>query len=118
MTHRVHNYRLMDFFQKAKSISAAFVVIGILLLALILFFRFVYESKSQPKIYRGKVVDKWLSIGETQQGSVVSRRLLIEADNGVRFKINPSVEEYDKVKVGDSIKNDGDGIKPLETPIK
>ncbi|HQU85834.1 MAG TPA: hypothetical protein PKY59_22040 [Pyrinomonadaceae bacterium] len=109
--HRVQSYRLKDFVIEAKSKITVFIGLGLLLSVLILALYFTFYKNNQPKTYRGKVVDKWLTVNETDQGSSISRGILVETENGSRFKVNLTAEDYDRLIVGDIIENQGEGIK-------
>jgi hypothetical protein len=111
MNRQVQTYKLKDFVLQAKEKFSALLLIVFLIVSLFLCFYFLdyIISTSYRKVYKGKVVDKWLSITETQQGSIVTRRLLIEGGNGERFKMFINIEEYDKIKIGDFVENKGNG---------
>jgi len=54
--------------------------------------------------YEGRIVHKSLTGHETQEGSRVERKLLIEGDDGVRFEVRVGPEVYERAEVGMRIK--------------
>jgi hypothetical protein len=61
--------------------------------------------------YEGKIVDKSLTIQETQTGSKMKRRLLIEGKRGERFEVAPDVAIYERAQIGMWIKSDRAGVE-------
>jgi hypothetical protein len=69
----------------------------------------VYRHNTSPsgihrREYEGLIVDKSETFVETQQGSFVSRRLLIEDKNGTRFEVVADEELYQRAQKGMWIK--------------
>ena len=54
--------------------------------------------------YEGRIVDKHVTIRESQEGSRAARRLLIEGRDGVRFEVGVGPEVYERAEVGMWIK--------------
>lgn len=110
MIRKLHNYWIKDLELKSKNLLAAFLTVVILLSVVVLVFWFQFLIFSnQPTTYGGKVIDKSISVLESQRGSRFSRILIIE-ENGKRIKVSVTNQEYNNVKVGDEVKNDGSGL--------
>ena len=91
----------------------ATILIAALLLALMVI---VYRQRHSPtgiyrKEYEGRVIEKAETFAETREGSFVSRQLLIEDKEGVRFKVTVTKELYDRVQKGMWIKKDSNGVE-------
>ncbi len=67
--------------------------------------------------YEGKVLDKWQTITESQTGSRVRRRLLIEGRNGERFEVAIGAETYEQARKGMWIKKTEAGVE-LSWPME
>ena len=61
--------------------------------------------------YAGKIVDKSLTIRETQLGSKMVRRLLIEGEGGERFEVAPELDVYERAQIGMRIRSDRSGVE-------
>ncbi|CAN5207939.1 hypothetical protein BH10ACI1_BH10ACI1_27000 [soil metagenome] len=111
MNHQTHKYRFNDFIIEAKAKLSAFILIIFLLVCIFLFFQFLFSNifEEKHKIFKGKVLDKWFSIGETQQGSTFTRKLLIEGENKERFSVIINNEDYERINLGDNIEKKVDG---------
>lgn len=55
--------------------------------------------------YQGRIIDKSMTFSETQLGSGLKRRLLIEDKNGARFEVAVKADVYDRAQIGMLIKN-------------
>ncbi len=61
--------------------------------------------------YNGKVVDKWRSVNETYEGSLIKGVILVEDNTGTRHQIQVSENVYSKTKIGDPISNSSGMVK-------
>lgn len=91
----------------------ATILIAALVLALIVI---VYQQRHSPtgvyrKEYEGRVIEKSETFAETHEGSFVSRRLLIEGRDGVRFEVVVTKELYERVQKGMWIKKSSYGVE-------
>lgn len=59
--------------------------------------------------YEGKIVDKWVNIGEARTGSYPARRLLIKNRNGEQFPVAVTESTYGRAQVGMWIKSSKTG---------
>ncbi|HEX8421800.1 MAG TPA: hypothetical protein VF634_00215 [Pyrinomonadaceae bacterium] len=72
--------------------------------------------------YEGKILDKSQTITESQRGSGVRRRLLIEGRGGERFEVAIGEESYERAQKGMWIKKTDAGVEltwpmtPAESP--
>lgn len=68
-----------------------------------------YQRSSSTGLYRseyeGRILDKWVNIGETQTGSVPQRRLLIKGRDGQTFAVAVNQPLYERAQVGMWIKS-------------
>lgn len=88
-------------------ILIAFVTVGVVIA--------VYQRTASTGIYRaeyeGRVIEKSETFTESNTGSLVRRRLLVEDRNGVRFEVAVSKELYDRVRKGMWIKKSRQGVE-------
>jgi uncharacterized protein YxeA len=90
-----------------KILSMIMLIIGLMLFYHRNLQTFAYLTRPN---YEGKLIDKSLTIRETKQGSMVSRRFLLEEKDGVRFEIAPSADDYERAQIGTWIKSSKSGV--------
>jgi hypothetical protein len=61
--------------------------------------------------YEGKILDKSQTITESQTGSGVRRRLLIEGRDGARFEVAIGAHDYERAHEGMWIRKTGAGVE-------
>ncbi len=66
-----------------------------------------------PREFLGKIVDKRISVYESEQGSSFSNDLIIEEKNGRRFRFRVTEEMYGRAKVGMWIRRNKKGTELL-----
>jgi hypothetical protein len=76
-----------------------------------LFFFYIFYQRYNQNIprrttYEGRVVDKWINVNETRQGSRLAGKVLVEAASGERFRLTVDPETYGRVEVGMCIKQE------------
>ena len=81
------------------------LIVTLLLIGFGIFYSWKYSSGLYRDRYEGRIVDKSLTFSETQLGSGIRRRLLIEDKNGTRFEVAVKADLYDRAQVGMLIKN-------------
>ena len=95
--------------------SKAFAIVSLLALVAALMWLYRRQFDPPPGIrrgeYEGRVVDKHQTGVETQTGSRVARRLVIEGKNGERFEVMPTAEVYERAQVGRLIRGGGAGVE-------
>ena len=64
--------------------------------------------------YEGRVMDKWVGYHESQQGTRISRHLLIKSKNNEVFQVSVSPELYEQAKVGNWLIKNKEGLRILE----
>lgn len=87
------------------------VAAALLTLAIIVYRQRTSPTGTHRSEYEGRVVDKSQTILETNEGSFVRRRLLIEDRNGVRFEVAVSRELYERAQKGMWIKRSRRGVE-------
>jgi len=97
----------------AAKIGAKFAVMVALLGGLYLFAYYHRYTQTGPhrRAYEGRVIDKWQMIRETQLGSRVRQRVLVEADGGERFEVSVNGETYERAQPGMRIRNGTAGVE-------
>ena len=100
------DWRLVDRLGAALFIALAGVVIALLISA---------NLRPQPSRYEGRVVDKSITLAETQRGSGKILRLHIRGRAGENFTAEVSYDTYDRARVGMWARNDGTGIRLYAT---
>jgi hypothetical protein len=111
MKNRVHNYFWQDFFLKLKRnmIVLLVVVSSILAVGLLAYLQFATSMNVNTSDYNGKVLDKWQTFRETDQGSIIKRVFIVEDENGNKREIKVSESLYNQVSIGEFITNK-DGV--------
>ena len=66
-----------------------------------------------PREFLGKIVDKRISVYESEQGSSFSNDLIIEEKNGRRFRFSVTEEMYGRAKIGMWIRRNNKGPELL-----
>jgi hypothetical protein len=66
--------------------------------------------------YSGRIVDKRISVFESEQGSFFSNKLVIEEKRGRRFTVSVSEEIYNRAKPGMWIQKTSRGIELSTEP--
>jgi len=112
---------------KLRSAATTFGLV--LLLALVTFALLTATCYNQYTLtgpyareYEGKILDKSQTITESQTGSGVRRRLLLEGRGGEKFEVAVGAETYERAQKGMWIKKTDAGIEltwpmtPAESP--
>jgi hypothetical protein len=109
---KVKNYRLQDLLLEAKEKVSASIVVVLLILILIAlsYFIVLYQFKNYPKTYKGKVIDKRVSIRETMFGTKISEVIILQGEDGKKIGVFVNGEEYDNTEIGEYIENHGNGV--------
>ena len=92
-------------------LTAIFVVT--LAAAAILIFWSSPPGVRDPREFMGKIVDKRISVYESEQGSSFVNDLVIEEKNGRRFRFSVTEEMYGRAKIGMWIRRTKKGIDLL-----
>jgi hypothetical protein len=82
-----------------KALGAAGIVTFVAGCLLLYRQQFTESGFYRPE-YEGRVVHKSLTGHETQEGSRVERKLLVEGGDGVRFEVRVGPEVYERAEVG------------------
>jgi hypothetical protein len=117
-----HRYRLKT--NPLLKLRSAATTLGlVLLLALIIFALLTATCYHQytltgpyARVYEGKILDKSQTITESQTGSGVRRRLLLEGRDGARFEVAIGKETYERAQKGMWIRKTDAGVE-LTWPV-
>jgi hypothetical protein len=97
------------------------IVLAIVLLAgiAILIYQRSTSTGSFRSEYKGKIIDKRISVLETREGSRFAKELIVEEAGGHRFTVSVTQEIYDRAKPGMLIrKTAAKGIELLPNPVR
>lgn len=67
--------------------------------------------------YEGQVIDKSLTVSESQFGSRLRRQLLIQSKNGERFEVIATESIFNEAKIGNWVKADEQRIEFSEESL-
>ncbi|HEV7473589.1 MAG TPA: hypothetical protein VGN90_06060 [Pyrinomonadaceae bacterium] len=91
------------------------ILCGVVAIMAIVFVVGLYQRWHSQGAYReayaGRVMDKWVTYHETQQGTGISRHMLIKPKEGEAFEVAAGPELYEDVKVGRWIVKNKEGVK-------
>lgn len=87
---------------------------GLLLVSLVLFamgFVYAYPRLRRPPLverdFVGRVVDKSLTLRESEIGTSAHPRLLVEDGRGARFGVSVTAEQYERARAGMWVRRSG-----------
>jgi hypothetical protein len=111
MKQLIHNYFWKDFFLgiRRNTIAVLVVVSTILIVGSLAYLQFATSFNVNTSDYNGKVLDKWQTFRETDQGSIVKMVFIVEDENGNKREIKVSESLYNQVSIGEFITNK-DGV--------
>jgi hypothetical protein len=92
----------------SKNIFKILLIIVILGIICFLFY-LPYLRVTPNKEFEGIVLDKWVNVRETEQGSRPSRHILVKSDIGEQFDIIVDTDTYDQLQSGTRIKRNSNG---------
>lgn len=79
-------------------------LIGVALTVLAIGFAYAYPKMTRTPLARrdfdGRVVEKFVTLGESRIGSTTFPRLVVETANGARFNVAVNDEQYERARVG------------------
>lgn len=88
---------------------------GLLLTLLAIGFAYAYPRLARPPLARrdfdGRVVEKFVALGESRIGSVTLPRLVVETANGARFNVAVNDEQYERARVGMRVTRHGGELR-------
>lgn len=77
---------------------------GVVFILLVFVLIYAYPRLTRPPIaerdFEGRVVEKFVALGESQIGSKTFPRLVVELANGARFNVAVNDEQYERARVG------------------
>lgn len=97
-----------------KHIVRAFVVL-LLFGGIIFLLSNKFLSGRGNREYSGVVVDKWVSISETQQGSYIFPVILVKTESGELINASVDAETYQRLRISTRVKHDSAGIRIEQT---
>jgi hypothetical protein len=93
------------------------LTIGLLVGIAILIYQRSTSTGSFRGEYKGKIIDKRISVLETNEGSRFAKELIVEAAGGHQFTVSVTQEIYDRAKAGMLIqRTPAKGIELLPDP--
>jgi hypothetical protein len=108
------NIRIGPLTWEKVSIIIAGVLISASVIAILVSFNERLKSQgAYRQEYSGRVMDKWVTYHESEQGTGVSRHLLIKSNDGEVFQVSVSPDLYEQAKAGLWVIKDKTGIKIL-----
>jgi hypothetical protein len=85
------------------------ILVGALVLAMLATGVLLVWQKSTQRVmtgdYDGRIVDRWGDYSESEQGSRPRFQLLVESEDGKRFRVKVDASVYESARVGMRIKN-------------
>lgn len=110
----IRHWKLVRRAAEGSILAAIFV--GILATVAIVSYQCATSSGPFRKEYGGKIVDKKVTLHESNEGSFFVYKLAIEEKSGTRFQITVPQELYDRAKVGMLIQRSTKGIELFPNP--
>lgn len=92
--------------------NTAGTIVLISIIGALIYFGFylrVSQTDSQNKEITGIVREKWIDVSESEQGSGLRPKALIESDTGEKIVIRFDRETHDQIKIGTLIKRETNG---------
>ena len=86
--------------EKAETLIGCVLMLGLLIAVAIAIYERCTSTGPFRSEYKGKIVDKRISVVETNEGSRFARELIIEEADGHRFTVSVTPEIYDRAKPG------------------
>lgn len=84
---------------------------------IILFLLYTKLIRVRPvREYSGVVVEKWIGIGETQQGSHLFSIILVKTDGGEQIEAGVDQDTYEQLQKGTRVWHDAKGIRLDSSP--
>lgn len=102
------------FIEVLKHIVRAFVIL-LLFAGLLFLFDNEYLSDRGRREYSGVVVDKWVGISETLQGSYLFPVILVKTESGELIRARVNAETYKRLRLFTRVKHDSAGIRIEQT---
>lgn len=112
------NIKMIKFSRKLILQNIAGTLIFIFIIGALIYFGFylrVSQTDSQNKEITGIVREKWIDVSESDQGSSLRPKALIESEKGEKIVIRFDRETHDQIKIGTIIRRETNGdIKILQ----
>jgi hypothetical protein len=111
MKQRTYNYVWRDFILMIQKNAIVLLVVTsfILISGALYYLQFATTLNVNTSDYNGKVLDKWQTFRETDQGSIIKRVFIVEDESGNKREIKVSESLYNQVIIGEFITNK-DGV--------
>ena len=85
------------------------VAVFVVLIAGAVAFLTFMRLRPQPSSYEGRIVDKSITLSESQKGSGRVLRLHVRGRDGGNFAVKVDYDTYNRAQVGMWVRNDGGG---------
>jgi hypothetical protein len=103
--------------EKVEVLIAGVLMLGLLIAVAIMIYQRSTSTGPFRSEYKGKIIDKRISVVETNEGSRFAKELIVEEAGGGRFTVSVTQEIYDRAKPGMLIqKTAAKGIELFSKP--
>lgn len=92
------------------TVSALIIIVALIVIAGVALYQQFNSSEQNRVEYEGRVLDKSITIKESETGSYPIKKLYIRNRNNEEFNVLVDAKLYDRVKVGMWIKKDRDDV--------
>ena len=116
MTAKRIQKQLLSRWNIVEAVILTAVVIGLLAAGSILIYQRWTSKGPFRREYRGKIIDKRISVFESNEGSSFANELIVEEGDGHRFTVRVTQEIYDRAKPGMWIQKTAGGTQLLPGP--
>ena len=86
--------------EKVEVLIAGVLMLGLLIAVAIVIYQRSTSTGPFRSEYKGKIIDKRVSVVETNEGSRFAKELIVEEAGGYRFTVGVTREIYDRAKPG------------------
>lgn len=107
----------MKFSRKSILQNAAGTIVFIGVIGALIYFGFYLRlpQSNFDKEITGTIYEKWIDVSETEQGSNIKPKALIETQTGEKIIVNLNLKTHDQIKIGTRIKRETNGsVKILQ----
>lgn len=99
--------------EKTSTIVTCVLVAGLAIILVLSLYQRMKSQGAYRQEYAGRVMDKWVTYHESEQGTGFGRHLLIKSKNGEVFQVSVGRELYEQAKVDNWVIKDKDGVRFL-----
>ena len=102
---------MMTFSRKSILQNAIGTLVFVAIFGVITYFGFYLRlpQSDYDKEIKGTVCEKWIDVSETEQGSNLKPKALIETETGEKIVIKFDQKTHDQIKIGTLVKRETNG---------